>query len=230
MTAGLVVAGGYSTRFGLAEKALVEVGNEPMLCSVVRALEGVVDEVVIDCRADQVAPFETALGSSEIGGDPTTFAIDDAPDRGPIAGLATGLDAIGEHHETTVVVSCDRPGVTPTLLAHLQECRRSHGVEAAVPERDGLVQPLCGVYGTDRLATAVAAAQRAGDRRLLRIPASLDALVVPERSLSGIAPAGALESVDAPFDASRHPVARRCEPGSGLDRPDVPELSARASN
>lgn len=196
MTAGLVVAGGYSTRFGLAEKPLVEVGGEPMLARVVRALDPVVDDVVIDCRADQVAPFETAL--AEVAADPR-YAPDDDPDRGPIAGIACGLREIDAAE--TIVLSCDRPGVSATLLVALRALRRRFGAAVAVPSVDGHVQPLCGVYRTGDLRNAVDDALARDERRLRSIPHELSGYVVPERGIAEVADPAAIRSVDSALEA-----------------------------
>lgn len=218
MTAGLVVAGGYSTRFGLAEKPLVEVAGEPLLVLVVRNLDPVVDDVVIDCRADQVAPFETAL--AEVAIDPR-YAVDDEPDRGPIAGLATGLGEIDAVE--TVVLSCDRPGVTPSALDRLRSSRRRQNADVAVPVLDGRVQPLCGVYRTDALRTAVERAIEAGERRLCSIPRHLSSHVVTERALADVVEPAAIASVDTPLEARlwSPPVDRPAPGDPGCDRGDV---------
>lgn len=196
MTAGLVVAGGYSTRFGIVEKPLVEVGGEAMLVRVVRTLDAIVDDIVIDCRADQVSPFRAALQDEHV--EPT-YAIDDDPDRGPIAGLANGLASIDASEAT--VLSCDRPGVTPALLASLRFCRRHEDVDVAVPALDGFLQPLCGVYRTDALRTAVESALATGNRRLCGIPRELTSTVATERALADVVDPAAISSVDTPVEA-----------------------------
>lgn len=211
MPVGLVVAGGYSMRFGIAEKALVAVGGEPMLARVVGALEAVTDEIVVDCREDQVAPFENALATSDRVEALPTFVVDDEPDAGPVAGLANGLAAIGPDGaldsqspadaEEVIVASCDRPGITPELLARLCDCRRREDVAVALPSLDGHLQPLCGAYRTDALADALAAAQVADERRLVTIPKSLSRHVVTDRSLADAVEPISIESVDTPLDA-----------------------------
>jgi len=198
MTAGLVVAGGYSTRFGLDEKPLVEVAGEPMLARVMRALDAISGDVVIDCRADQVEPFRVVL--EEVAIEPM-FTIDADTDRGPIAGLANGIAAIDDSE--VAVVSCDRPGVTPALFDYLRSCRRSEAVAAAVPEIGGFLQPLCGVYRTRSLRAAVDAALRKCERRLCSIPCELSSRVVPEPALRDVADPAAIASVDTPLEARR---------------------------
>ena len=86
--AGVVVAGGRSTRMGDREKAVVEVAGRPLVARVAEALSAVADELVVNCRPDQRDAIATALQ----GHDPV-FAIDEDPDRGPVAGIATGLGA-----------------------------------------------------------------------------------------------------------------------------------------
>lgn len=246
MTAGLVVAGGYSMRFGLAEKGLVEIDGEPMLARVVGALETVVEDVVVDCRADQVAPFESALASSDsVDGSPT-FAIDEEPDAGPIAGIANGLSAIVESGGSRVgddvqpreteagevlLVSCDRPGISPELLRSLSDRRRRHDVDVVLPAVDGYLQPLCGAYRVDALAGAVADARASGERRLLSVPASLSKQVVSERSLEEIVESSAVASVDTPLDAwvrSQAVLSRSAGGGHAVNggRPDGPTVLA----
>jgi molybdopterin-guanine dinucleotide biosynthesis protein A len=44
MRSGLILAGGRSTRFGGGEKSLKLIGGKHMICRVIDALQGVVDE------------------------------------------------------------------------------------------------------------------------------------------------------------------------------------------
>lgn len=214
MVAGLVVAGGYSTRFGLAEKPLVEVGGESMLRRVVRAVASLADEVVIDCRADQVAPFRAALGSLPV--DPH-FAVDEEADAGPIAGLATGLGAVRRRtgSGTVLVASCDRPGLTTEVLRAIDRCRRRAAVDAVVPTIGGSVQPLCGSYRRSAIEAACSAARDARERRLTRVLDGLSHRTVPAATLC--ADAATIQSVDTPLEASLHPLSRRS--GSDRERP-----------
>lgn len=243
MIAGLVVAGGYSARCGLAEKALLEAGGEPMLRRIVDALDPVVDEVVIDCRPDQVEPFETAL--APVRTDPR-FAVDDEPDCGPIAGVATGLDAVvleparvegdgPRAPDETILASCDRPGVTPELFESLLGVRRRRGVAAAVPAIEGHLQPLCGAYETEALVECVRTATATGERRLRRIPASLPHAAVAGEALAAIADPAAVRSVDTPVDAWLHGQFGRdvvtgsaAESDPAVDVAPVPEIGPRA--
>lgn len=204
MAVGLVVAGGYSTRFGITEKALVEVGGEPMITRITGTLEAVVDDVVINCRDEQVSPFETALVASADVDGPPAFAVDDEPGAGPIDGLDNGLsviDRVGPNDtDEVLVVSCDRPGITTGLLAYLSECRRRQDVDVALPAIEGYLQPLCGAYRVGALVDAVESAREMGKERLVSVPRSLSRHLVTERSLAGVVEPSAIASVDTPLD------------------------------
>ena len=66
MRAVLVIAGGRSTRFGDRDKAVAELDGTPMIRRVVDRVADVVDEVVINCRADQVDPISAALDDGPV--------------------------------------------------------------------------------------------------------------------------------------------------------------------
>ena len=176
---GVVLAGGYSTRFEGADKALATVEGRPMLARVVGRLAGVVDHLVVSCRADQEPAFAAALDG--VTDTPIAFVPDPEPDGGPLAGLAASLAAV----ETpfAAVVACDMPFLDPDFVAYLFE--RAAGHDAAIPELDdGHLQPTQAVYRADRLA-AVADRLLAADRRsLYGALDELDTVVIPASTVA----------------------------------------------
>ena len=168
MRASLVLAGGRSTRFGDSDKAVAELAGTPMIRRVVDRVAGVVSEVVINCRADQVDAIRDALVGS--GFDPT-FAVDREPDEGPMAGIARGLEAVSA--EYTFVVACDMPFVDPAFAEFLFE--RAAGSDAAVPRPEEWYQTTQAVYRTDPM---VKACRQALDRGAGRIVVPLEDLQV----------------------------------------------------
>mgnify|MGYP006272774449 CR=1 FL=1 len=176
---GVVLAGGYSTRFEGADKALATVDGRPMLARVVDRLAGVVDRVVVSCRADQRPAFEAALGA--VDGTPVEFVLDPEPDGGPLAGLAASLAAVESTY--TAVVACDMPFIDPDFVSVLFE--RAAGHDAAVPELDdGHLQPTQAVYRADALR-AVATRRLAADRRSLHGALDdLDTVVIPASTVA----------------------------------------------
>jgi len=80
----VVLAGGYSTRFGDADKATASLDGEPLVRRVVERVAPAVDEVVVNCRAEQRTPIGQALDGLNY-----RFAVDPVPDGGPVAGVRT---------------------------------------------------------------------------------------------------------------------------------------------
>jgi len=170
---GVVLAGGRSTRFEDGDKALATVDGTPMLARVVARLGAATDGVVVNCRDDQRPAFERALADVAV---PVTFAIDDRPDEGPLAGLDTALRAVSAPR--AFVIACDMPLLDPALpdalLVTLDAAAGSP--DAAVPVDDaGFATPTCAAYRTDALAAAASDALAAGT---LRLRDALDALDV----------------------------------------------------
>ena len=178
--AGVVIAGGYSTRFGEADKALADVDGEPMLARIVGRLARAVDAVTVNCRPDQREAFASAVGSHEVG-VPVGFTVDADPDRGPLAGVGTALGAVEATH--AAVVGCDMPGLDPDFLAFLFRKVRSH--DAAVPElRSGHRQPLQAVYRVDAMRAAAERRLAAGNRSLRGALDELNVAVVGPETIT----------------------------------------------
>ncbi|WP_254536865.1 molybdenum cofactor guanylyltransferase [Halomarina litorea] len=177
MPTGVIVAGGRSTRFGEADKAVASLGGTPMVRHVADRLASVVDSLVVNCRADQRGRIEDALDGYPL---PVRFAVDEATDEGPMAGIGTGLRAV--ESEYAVVVACDMPFVDPGVVSYLFE--RAAGHDAAVPKLDdGWYQTTQAVYRADAMADACEAALAAGEHKILAPLDRLDWVVVGEAGL-----------------------------------------------
>jgi len=190
MADGVVVAGGRSTRFGERDKALADLAGVPMVRRVADRIAPAVDALVLNCRADQREGLADALAGYD---HPVSFAVDPEPDRGPMAGIRTGLRAAGS--EYAAVVACDMPFVDPALIAHLFE--RAAGRDGAVPRRDGYFEPTHAVYRADAMAAACERALERGDRRIVAPFEELDIAAVDEDELADF-DAGSFENVNTP--------------------------------
>ncbi|WP_336339564.1 molybdenum cofactor guanylyltransferase [Haloarcula brevis] len=171
MRAGAIVAGGRSTRFGDSDKAVADLAGTPMIRRVADRLGGVVDELVVNCRTDQVEAIEAALSDHAL--DPR-FAPDEDPDQGPMAGIRTALGAV--ESEYAAVVACDMPFVDPAFVDYLFERARSH--EAAVPRPDEWFQTTQAVYHADAMADACRRALDRGEHRIVEPLFDLEYVVV----------------------------------------------------
>ena len=175
MPVGVIVAGGRSTRFGDRDKALADLAGVPMIRRVADRLAPAVDELVCNCRADQRETIGEALAGYDL---PTEFALDDDPDRGPMAGIRRGLTEL-DSGRYTFVVACDMPLVDPAFVVYL--LRRAVGQDGAVPRlTDGWYQTTHAVYRAGPMAAACEAALARGDRKVTAALSDLDLAVVDE--------------------------------------------------
>ncbi|WP_121742106.1 molybdenum cofactor guanylyltransferase [Natronorubrum halophilum] len=186
---GLVVAGGHSTRFGEEDKAVAELAGTPMVRRVVDRIGPVVDDLVVNCREEQVPAIRDALE----GGPDASFAVDPIPDRGPMAGIMTGLRETAT--EYALVVACDMPFVDPALVDHL--FGRATGCEAAVPRLDDQwFQTTQAVYRAGPMAAACERALERDERRIVEPLLELDYVVVDEDEVREYAALETFENVN----------------------------------
>lgn len=171
--AGLVLAGGHSTRFGDREKALAELDGRPLLGHAVDGLAPVADGVVVNCRREQVAAFRPVLRSASVD---VAVAPDPVPGRGPAAGLAAGLSAVSAAR--VAVVACDTPFVDAAFLDYLFD--QVADSDGAVPRVDDHRQPTHAVFRTGPARRAARASVADGDGSLRDVLDRLDVRVVPE--------------------------------------------------
>ena len=198
MRSGLILAGGRSTRFGDTDKAVAELAGTPMIRRVADRLAPAVDELVVSCREDQQAAIASALGGSD---RPVSFALDPEQDRGPLAGIATGLDAVGG--EYAAVVACDMPFVEAGFVSHLFE--RAAGHDAAVPKPGDWYQTTQAVYHADAMAAASQRALAAGERCVAAVLSDLDVAVVDRAAVERTGSMATFENLNTreAFEAAR---------------------------
>jgi molybdopterin-guanine dinucleotide biosynthesis protein A len=132
--AAIVLAGGKSTRFGRDKAGELLLGRS-LLQRALDAFQGLVDEYVVVCAADQKLPRVAA-------GIQVSVVEDFYPESGPLGGIYTGLVAM--QSQVGIVVACDMPLLHPPLLAELLRLGQEHGL--VVPMNNGLPEPLCAAY------------------------------------------------------------------------------------
>jgi molybdopterin-guanine dinucleotide biosynthesis protein A len=177
MPTGVILAGGRSTRFGDRDKAVAELAGTPMIRRVADRLVDVVDALVVNCRTDQAEAIRGALCGYPHG---VVLAEDERPDRGPMAGIMTGLRAVESPY--AFVVACDMPFVDPRLVSHLFE--RAAGQDAAVPRLgDRWFQTTHAVYRARSMAEACERALARGEGKIIAPLFELDYAVVEEKEV-----------------------------------------------
>lgn len=184
MRGGVIIAGGHSTRFGEADKALASFGDAPMIRHVADRLAPAVDTLVVNCRSDQRDAIAQAMTGTAVDVD---LAIDEEPGRGPVAGIATGLGGLPEAVEHAAVVACDMPLLDAEVIDALFERAADGHAEAVVPRTDdGWFQVLHAVYAPEPMRRACRRALSDGDAKVLAPLEHLDVEAVPAGSLPGL--------------------------------------------
>lgn len=179
MQTAVIVAGGRSTRFGQADKALAELAGTPMIRRVADRIAGVVDAVIVNCRAEQVPGIRQAMEGYPLS---VRTAVDPEPDRGPMAGIMTGLrgvQSLADSETPAFVIACDMPFVDPDFVTYLFDC--VEGYEAAVPRLDDQwFQTTHAVYRSGPMVDACERALERNERKILEPLFDLDYVVVEE--------------------------------------------------
>jgi molybdopterin-guanine dinucleotide biosynthesis protein A len=148
---GVILCGGQSSRMG-RPKAWLPIGDEWMLPRIVRLLGEVATPIVVVAAADQdVPPLPAGV---EMVRDPVQG-------RGPLQGLAAGLEALRGRTDAAYVSSCDVPFLRPAFVRRLIE--RLGDFAICVPEVGGYRHPLAAV---SRLDVAAVAARLLAENRM----------------------------------------------------------------
>jgi molybdopterin-guanine dinucleotide biosynthesis protein A len=142
-----VLAGGKGSRLSV-DKGFNEVGGVPIVQRVIAAAAPVAREVVLVGDSPELRRLGLRLITEE-----SRFG-------GPLAALCAAFADATPHD--ALIVPWDAPFLTTAALARLVECKG--GADAAVPRREGLLEPLCAVYGPG-CREAAQMAFRAGKRR-----------------------------------------------------------------
>ena len=191
----IILCGGKSTRMGTA-KAMLPFGPELMLQRVVR----LVGEVVPSNSIVVVASEQQDLPQLPDG---VLLAHDAHADRGPLEGLAAGLQTLTDRGDanqidTVYATSCDVPLLVPAFVTQLFELLGDH--EIAVPRDGKFHHPLAAVYRLSVLAHVkkLLAADRLRPFFLFQ---ELDTLEIPVDQLREVDPKLAtLENLNCPED------------------------------
>jgi len=131
--AAIVLCGGKSRRMGCA-KAWLRFGSETMLQRIVRVVSQEVTQVIVVAAAEQELPELPPAVS---------IVRDRQPERGPLEGLACGLQAL-PHDFLAYATSCDVPGLQSDFVRAMLDL--AEGYDIAVPQDGSYFHPLAAVY------------------------------------------------------------------------------------
>ncbi len=168
---GVILAGGRSRRMG-QNKALMRLGNAPLIVHVIRQMELVTDELLLITNEPDLY---RALS--------VPMYTDILPDMGALGGLHTGLTHAT--HSVVLCVGCDMPLLQPNLLSHLISLLKDYDavvpcVEAAdvmKPEPVHIFQTLSAVY-SQRCLPIIDGMLATGELRVHALYDRIDARIV----------------------------------------------------
>lgn len=160
-TAAIVLAGGRSTRMGTPKADLEWHGS-----TLLRRAVGIAQRAV-------AGPVVVVLAPGQLPAQPLPAGVESATDgrdaRGPMVGIAAGLEHIGDRADVVYVMGVDAPLLHPAFIRRvLALLGPDH--EVALPHAHGFAQPLAAAYRTSVapiLCALLAEDESPGSRALL---------------------------------------------------------------
>jgi len=153
----IILAGGFSARFGL-DKVFVELAGKALVLYVVDAAREVADEVLV-----VVGNSEQRRRLLETGVTEFNILIDKLHVKSPLAGALTGFEKA--RGETSILLACDTPLLSTDVLSLL--LKLSSGYEAVIPRwPNGNIEPLQATYETKKVLVAADEALRNNELRV----------------------------------------------------------------
>lgn len=176
----LVLAGGRGSRLGNDDKAAITIGGTSALDHLLAALPRHVPVVI--------------AGPTHPAQRPVTFRQEKPIHGGPVAGIASSLEAVST--PVTALLAVDMPwagGLLEHLIAEFASCDAA----ALVPvDRSGFRQPLCAVVRTEALRAALRQLGDPAGRSMRDLMSLID---IHERPLSE-AELHMVDDIDTPDD------------------------------
>jgi len=136
--AGLILAGGRSSRMGGIEKSRICLDGTPLVYKIAVLLESLFSEVILITNQPNLHE-DLPPG--------VMIAPDFHRGRGPLGGLHAGLRRI--QAQAVFCVACDMPSLRRDLIeAQLQSFRAAYarGCQILIPRIGRLIEPLHGIY------------------------------------------------------------------------------------
>lgn len=138
--AGVILAGGRSSRMGGGDKGLRLLGGQAMLAHILARVRPQVGPLVLNANGD---PARFAVFGLPVVADP----VADFP--GPLAGVLAGLLWAREHHpeiEWLASFPTDVPFLPMNLVGHLSRARVAAGADLVCAESGGRSHPVFALW------------------------------------------------------------------------------------
>ena len=142
--AGVILAGGRSSRMGVSRKALIELNGKPLLKYAIDSLQPFLAPLLLSCESE----------TDEFG----DFGLPVVPDllprfRGPLTGLCSALqylDKLG-HNDGLVLCPCDAPFIPHNLVQVLLDADQGKHRPVVVISYQGVLQPTFSLWQNHHL-------------------------------------------------------------------------------
>jgi molybdopterin-guanine dinucleotide biosynthesis protein A len=144
--AGVLLAGGRSSRIGGGDKCLLQLQGKPLLAHAIERLRPQVDLLVLNANGDpkRFASFGLPV-----------IADDGDEHSGPLAGVLAGMewaDAEAPNMRFIVTIPTDTPFFPEDLVARLVQAQQGREVPAIAASNSG-EHPVCGIWPIALAAT-----------------------------------------------------------------------------
>jgi len=160
--AGVILAGGRSRRMGGTVKALLPLGDKPLLRHVIDRVNPQVGRLFLSVERPSEA-FE-AFGLPQVE--------DPEPDGGPLGGLLSTMQQMSWNHDWLLLVPCDAPFIPSDLAAKLLACALDSARPGAVVCYESEIQPTFSIWSRSilpQLEPAVLEDGMAGIKQFLNV-------------------------------------------------------------
>jgi molybdopterin-guanine dinucleotide biosynthesis protein A len=182
----IVLAGGKSSRMGV-DKWMLPMGEHPILERIVQKLEPVCTEMwIVAANAEDLTdPWKIPDFSTKYPN--VKYTQDQTGELGPLGGIVSGFAQCNCPY--ILVTASDLPFPSAQLANALFALCKDNQVDAAIPDQDGRLHPLFGVY---RLETAHNLSEyiTSGGRKVMDWLHGLNVAVLSELQISAIDPGG----------------------------------------
>ena len=169
--AGVILAGGRSSRMGVERKALLGLAGRSLLAHVVGRLQPYVQPLLLSCESET--------------GDFDSFGLPVVPDllinhHGPLMGLCSALQYLdGKGQDNGLVLCpCDAPFIPDNLVPTLLEAGQGKGKPVVMISYQGVLQPTFSLWHNHHLGVVHDAVVRQGIGGLKQMFLSLPHTVV----------------------------------------------------
>lgn len=169
--AGVILAGGRSSRMGVDRKALLELKGQSLLSRVINRLQKHLDPLMLSCESatDEFDAFELPVVPDLLPSH-----------RGPLTGLCSALQYLADagHDKGLVLCPCDAPFIPENLVQILVDASQGEEKPVVAVSYDGVIQPTFSMWHSHHLPVIHEAVVRKGMGGLKHILTSVPHKVV----------------------------------------------------